>query len=235
VDRRWRRANLQGMFLTQLKRSGTDMKKNVAGQKIGAQMVTAADGSEYQGTVNCYVTLDGGTQALGTVGAGVCAHEGHGYHTYGPSQAETNGDLNAYTFVASAANVAVPATIQCYTDFPQSADVGALTANGAVLANVIQIDSVANEAVRLRRGLAGVTLGVCAAGGNVTNIIPSTLDPAATTADQFKGKVINFERNTTTVALRGQGSNITNSAANGVLTIVALTTAPVSGDTFTIA
>lgn len=207
------------------------MKKNVAGQKIGAQMVTASDGSEFSGTVTCYITLDAGTQAIGTVSGGVCVHEGHGYHTYSPSQAETNGDLVAFTFVATGA---VPATIQLTTGFAQTGDAGALVANGAIAANVTMVDNSANEAVRLRRGLAGQTLGTVGVGSNVTNIVTSLLDPAANQPDQYKGLVMKFERTTTTVALRGQGSNITNSFANGVILTVAFTTAPVSGDNFTI-
>jgi hypothetical protein len=46
------------------------MKKNVASQVIGAQMVSATDGSAFTGSVTCYVTGDGGTQAVGSVGAG---------------------------------------------------------------------------------------------------------------------------------------------------------------------
>lgn len=99
-------------------RIGTYMKRDVAGQKVGAQLVTAA-GAAFTGAVTCYVTLDGGTQTQGSVGSGACAHEGNGYHTYAPAQAETNGSLLAYTFVGSGA---VPVTVQVYTNYPQSGD-----------------------------------------------------------------------------------------------------------------
>ena len=85
------------------------MKKNVAGQKIGAQLVSATDGAAFTSTVTIYVTRDAGTQAIGSVGSGVCTHEGNGYHTYSPSQTETNGDLIAFTFVGTGA---VPVTVQ---------------------------------------------------------------------------------------------------------------------------
>lgn len=88
------------------------MKKNTSGQKIGAQMVSASDGSEFTGAVTVYVTGDAGTQAAGSVGSGACDHEGHGYHTYAPSQAETNYDLIAFTFVGAGA---VTVTIQVST------------------------------------------------------------------------------------------------------------------------
>lgn len=88
------------------------MQKNVAGQKIGVQMVSASDGSAFTGSVTVYVTGDAGTQAIGSVGSGICTHEGNGYHSYAPAQAETNYDLIAFTFVGSGA---VPVTVQVYT------------------------------------------------------------------------------------------------------------------------
>lgn len=88
------------------------MLKNVGSQTIGAQVVSATDGSAFTGTVTVYVTGDGGTQGLGATGSGVCTHEGNGYHSYVPSQAETNYSLVAFTFTGSGA---VPVTVQVYT------------------------------------------------------------------------------------------------------------------------
>jgi len=88
------------------------MIKNTAGQKVGAQMVSATDGSAFTGSVTVSVTVDAGTQATGSVGSGACTHEGNGYHTYAPAQAETNGDLIAFTFTGTGA---VPQTVQVYT------------------------------------------------------------------------------------------------------------------------
>ncbi len=88
------------------------MVKNTAGQGIGAQMNSATDGSNFTSTVTVYVTIDRGTQTIGSVGSGVCTHEGRGYHTYAPAQAETNGDLIAFTFTGTGA---VSVTVQVYT------------------------------------------------------------------------------------------------------------------------
>lgn len=88
------------------------MLKNTAGQKVGSQLVAAADGSAFTGFVTVEVTVDAGTQATGSVGSGACTHEGNGYHTYAPAQAETNGDLVAFTFHGTGA---VPSTVQIYT------------------------------------------------------------------------------------------------------------------------
>lgn len=95
------------------------MKSNVSGQFIGAQMINAATGAAFTGTVTVYVTGDNGTQTLGSVGSGICAHKGNGYHSYVPSQAETNFGHNAFTFVGTGA---IPATGQLYTNFPQTVD-----------------------------------------------------------------------------------------------------------------
>lgn len=95
------------------------MKKNVASQVVGAQMVTAADGTAFTGSVTCYVTGDGGAQAIGSVGSGACTHEGNGFHTYAPAQAETNYNHVAFTFIGTGA---IPATVQIYTTFPQTGD-----------------------------------------------------------------------------------------------------------------
>ena len=87
------------------------MRKNVASQIIGAEMITAADGSAFTGTVTVYVTGDGGVQAIGSVGSGICTHEGNGFHTYTPAQAETNYNHIGFTFIGEGA---IPATIQVY-------------------------------------------------------------------------------------------------------------------------
>lgn len=125
------------------------MVKNTAGQKIGAQMVSAADGSAFTGAVTVAVTIDAGTQATGSVGSGACTHEGNGYHTYAPAQAETNGTLIAFTFTGTGA---VPATVQVFaTGYDPTA--------AQVPANVTQIegadptdtirDAVVDDATRI--------------------------------------------------------------------------------------
>lgn len=88
------------------------MIKGQADQTIGAQMVSAIDGSAFAGTVTVYITGDAGTQAIGSVSGGVCTLEGNGYYTYRPTEGETNYDLIAFTFIGSGA---VPATIQVPT------------------------------------------------------------------------------------------------------------------------
>jgi hypothetical protein len=94
------------------------MRRNVAGQVIGAQMINATTGAAFTGSVTAYVT-SGGAQAIGSVGSGACTHQGNGFHTYAPAQSETNFDHVAFTFVGTGA---IPATVQVYPSFPQTGD-----------------------------------------------------------------------------------------------------------------
>lgn len=104
-------------------------------------MITASDGSAFTGSVTVSVTGDAGTQATGSVGSGACTHEGNGYHTYAPAQAETNYDLVAFTFTGTGA---IPVTVQVYTTFPQTGDNFARTgapAGASVSADIAAIKS----------------------------------------------------------------------------------------------
>jgi hypothetical protein len=117
------------------------MKKNVASQTIGAQMVTAADGTAFTGTVTVVITGDAGTQsASGGTGP---THEGNGYYSYLPTQAETNFDHVAFTFIGTGA---VPATVQVYPSFPQTGDsfgrIGATGSGLTSLASQASVDTI---------------------------------------------------------------------------------------------
>jgi hypothetical protein len=131
------------------------VRKNVASQTIGAQMVSATDGSAFTGSVTVAVTGDGGTQATGSVGSGACTHEGNGFHTYAPAQAETNYDHVAFTFTGTGA---VPATVQVYTSFPQTGDSYAL-ANGAsgFVAIKAETASILTDTAEIGAAGAGLT------------------------------------------------------------------------------
>jgi hypothetical protein len=88
------------------------MYRNTASQVIGAQLVAKADGTNVTtGTCTVYVTKDAGTQAAGSVGSGAATHEGQGFWTYAPAQAETDAGHVAFTFTHADA---VSATVQVY-------------------------------------------------------------------------------------------------------------------------
>ncbi len=117
------------------------MIRNKELQSIGAELINASTGAAFTGGVLVYVTVDGGTQALGATGAGVCTAEGHGYYTYTPTAQETNGDLCAFTFVGTGA---VPATIQIATVTPSQQSALATATGGTST----PIDTILRDAFR---------------------------------------------------------------------------------------
>lgn len=79
------------------------MIKGGQNQSVGAQMINASTGADFTGTVTVWITIDAGVQAIGSVGSGICTHEGKGFHTYRPSVAEVSGDVIAFTFTGTGA------------------------------------------------------------------------------------------------------------------------------------
>jgi hypothetical protein len=136
------------------------VKKNVASQVVGAQMISASDGSAItSGTVSVLVTKDNGTQTAGSETAP--AHKGNGLWTYAPSQAETNADHVAFTFTHTSA---VPVTVQLYATFPQTGDSFArIGANGAGLTDLATAAALATvdsnvDAILADTGTDGVVV-----------------------------------------------------------------------------
>jgi len=101
-------------------------------------------------------------------------------------------------------------------------------------ADAVQVNGNSGAAANLDRAARAIGIGTVGSASTTTSIVTSSLTPAAAVTDQFKGRIVIFDKDTTTVNLRGQATDITASSSGGVLTVTALTTAPVSGDTFTI-
>jgi hypothetical protein len=78
------------------------------------------------------------------------------------------------------------------------------------------------------------TVGPTAPG--TTSFTPSSLTTGGSSTNQWIGRNIVFHNDTTTSGLRGQATDITavSAAALPLLTFTALSTAPVSGDTFSV-
>lgn len=144
--------------------------------------------------------------------------------------ADASDILNATNALASAI-----AGVQSDTDNIQTRLPAALTGAGNMKSDALAVDGSTNAATNLKRGTLGTTLFTCDAGGTTTAIIASSLDPASAVNDQWNGKIMTFDRATTTAALRGQSTPVTDYVhATLTFTVTALTTAPVSGDTGTI-
>ena len=111
------------------------MKKNVASQIVSAVLIATADGSAVTaGTTTVQVTIDGGTQTLGT---GTVTHEGNGLWSYAPTQAETNGDHISFLFINSSA---ITTNIQVYTTFPQTGD--AFAGQSSINGNIATVNAI---------------------------------------------------------------------------------------------
>lgn len=89
---------------------------------------------------------------------------------------------------------------------------------------------------RMARAVNSIVTGTADTGSSTTSVVCSAVSPSAGAADSFKGQILAFDATTTTAALRGQKTDITANTSGGTptLTVTALTTAPASGDTFTI-
>jgi hypothetical protein len=121
---------------------------------------------------------------------------------------------------------------------------GTAWGSGAITAASIASDAItaakvaADVSTEIRDKIVERTTlrGTCTTGGTTTSIPTSAMTPATSVSDQLKGRIVIFDHDTTTAALRGQATDITASTASATptLTVTALTTAPVSGDTFTV-
>lgn len=100
--------------------------------------------------------------------------------------------------------------------------------------NVHRVNSDSNAASNLRRGVLGNVVGTVGNGATRGIVAISALDPAASVANQFVGRIVTFDRATATAALRGQATDILSNNAAGDLGVTSLTTAPANGDSFTI-
>lgn len=105
--------------------------------------------------------------------------------------------------------------------------------------DIVSIRGSEDAAIRLEKGVSGNVYATVAGVPTTTSIPTSGCSPAhsGSIPNQFATKVITFNEDTITVALRGQVKDVVSStaAADPVLTITpALTATPVVGDTFTL-
>jgi hypothetical protein len=205
------------------------MKKNVASQSIGAEMITAADGTAFTGAVTVLITIDNGTQSAS--GGTAPAHEGNGYHSYTPTQAETNGDHVAFTFTGTGA---IPATVQVFTAFPQTVDnatniASILTDTGTTIPAQITAlndfnpatDTVANvttvATTTTNTDMRGTDSALLAASINLTAGAVDNVTTVATTTT-------NTDMRGTDSALLAASINLTAGAVDNVTTVATTTT-----------
>ena len=107
---------------------------------------------------------------------------------------------------------------------------------GDIKTDLQSINTDTTSAANIAKTTRAIGRGTCTTGGSTTSIVTSAFAPAGSVADKFKGRIITFDADTTTANLQGQSTDITanTSAAAPTFTVTALTTAPVSGDTFSV-
>lgn len=199
-----------------------------ARRRILVYLVDDTDGK----TPETAVTISAGDVKISKNGAAEANHAGTlvelagGRYYYEHTQAEQD-TLGLLTFALAKAGV------RTFIKESQVVPWDPYAAN--LPADVKAVDGNAAAATILSRHARGVVRGTCGAGSTTTSIVTSSLDPAASVNDQFNAKVLTFDKDTTTANLRGQSTTVSDFTSGGVITVVALTNAPASGDTFTIA
>lgn len=108
--------------------------------------------------------------------------------------------------------------------------------SGDIKVDIQSINADATSAVNLAKTTRVIGRGTVTSGGSTTSIPTSTFTPNGAAANQFDGRVIIFDADTATAALRGQAAEITanTAAAAPTFTVAAMTTNPISGDTFSV-
>ena len=102
-----------------------------------------------------------------------------------------------------------------------------------VSADVVSISGSTEAADKLEISAETMVTGTAATGTLSTTEMTTSL--TITVNDQYNGRILIFASNTTTAALQGQATDITDTVtADGKLTFTALTTAPANGDSFII-
>jgi len=160
------------------------------------------------------------------------------------STAQT-GDSYAVVNSGTFGNSALKTLIDAVDDFVDT-EVSAIKAKtdsltftvaGKVDANPTAINGDATSAANLAKTTRAIARGTVGSASSTTSIVTSGFTPTAIATDQFKGRIVTFDADTTTTALRGQSTDITASSIGGgtpVLTVTSLTNAPASGDTFSV-
>ena len=194
----------------------------VAGKTVALsfRLINAETVAGFQKVDTCYFGGVTGTFAAGRPEVNTSHAAGTAWNTGGITAATLATDAITSTGLAASAATEIAAAV---FDRALSSHVTAGTA-GKALSDVD---------VRGRRVVGRGTVG---AASTTTSIVTSAMAPAGSVADQFKGRIVTFDDDTITVALRGQATDITASSAiaTPTFTVTALTTAAVSGDTFSI-
>lgn len=136
----------------------------------------------------------------------------------------------------AAADDATLAAIGAISSAPSALDIASAVWNASKASHV----SVGSTGAALNdtddRGARTVLRGTVAAGATNSEFTVSATDTPGASVNQFKGRVILFDKATATPALRGQATLIQGNTADALptFTVSALTIAPAVGDVFSV-
>ena len=144
--------------------------------------------------------------------------------------------VNATLGTPAGASIAADiAAVQSDTNDIQARLPAALTAGGNMKADALAISGSTAAADNLEESTEAIAYGTIGTGSTTTSLVASSFTPASAVNDQFNGRTLIFKNDTTTAALRGQATTISDyDHASLTLTVAALTSSAVSGDTFAI-
>jgi len=205
-----------------------------AGYIVGTNLNATISSRASQSSVD---TIDGivdsillDTAEIGTAGAGLTALAS------AANLAVVAGYLDTEIAAIKAKTDNLPASPAATGDIPSAASVADAVWDEAVSGHTSSgtFGKALDDADD--RGSRTVIRGTVTTGASTTSIPTSAFSPAGAAADQFKGRIVIFDNDTATAALRGQATDITASSNSSTptLTVTALTTTPASGDTFSV-
>jgi hypothetical protein len=96
---------------------------------------------------------------------------------------------------------------------------------------VVSFDGNTSAVAKFVKATNNIVQGAVDTGSTVTSIVVASASPALFATNQLLGRIIIFDTNTATSALRGQASDITSNTTS-LLVVTSLTNAPSAGDTF---
>lgn len=178
--------------------------------------------------------LDGkGNWNIGKTGYTLTATTGLGNQT-ADITGSLSGSVGSVTGAVGSVTGLTAATVHADLDDIQARLPAALTAGGNMKSDALAISGSTAAADNLEESTEVIGYGTCTTGGSTTSVVASAVSPTSSVNDQFNGRVMIFKGNTT-AALAGQATTISDyDHATLTFTVVALTTAPASGDLFVI-
>ncbi len=199
----------------------------------GVTLVTGAVSAIDNGTTGIKLSKNGGALTIRHASVTASSYDAYGNYIVTLDTTDTNtlGTLRVQ-FAAAATCLVVWQDFSVITANAWDSKYGSATRQ----ADVTKLNADATAAANIAKTTRAIGRGTVTTGGSTTSIPTSAFTPAGAAADQFKGRIITFDADTTTTALRGQSTDITASsnASTPTFTVTALTSNPASGDTFSV-